>query len=97
MSTVFTAIVIFGLIGAAVFLVGLTKGVRDTLTERKAPSRQAAWSEDRGYGLSALVAVLVSAVVIGLAGVSPGWIYAGPFLAIVTATGVGVCFLVGNR
>lgn len=97
MSAVFTAIVIFGLTGAAVFLVGLAKGVRETLTERNAPNREAAWSEGRSYGLSALIAVVVSAVVIGLAGVSPGWIYAGPFLAIVTATGVGVCFLVGNR
>ena len=97
MSAIFTAVVIFGLIGAAVFLIGLTKGVRETLTERRTPSRETAWSADRSYGLSALVAVVVSAVVIALAGVSPGWIYAGPFLAIVTATGVGVCFLVGNR
>jgi hypothetical protein len=35
-------------------------------------------------------------VVIALAGVSPLWIYAGPLLAIVTATGVGIAFFVGS-
>jgi len=35
--------------------------------------------------------------VIALVGVAPAWIYAGPILAIVTATGVGVAFLVGNK
>ncbi len=41
--------------------------------------------------------MVASAVVIALVGVSPAWIYAGPLLAIVTATGVGAAFLVGNR
>jgi hypothetical protein len=31
-----------------------------------------------------------------LAGVNPLWIYAGPLLAIVTATGVGIAFFVGR-
>ena len=47
--------------------------------------------------VSALFAVVASAVVIALVGVAPAWIYAGPILAIVTATGVGVAFLVGNK
>jgi hypothetical protein len=51
----------------------------------------------RVNGLSALFAAVASAVVIALVGVASAWIYAGPLLAIVTATGVGVAFLVGNR
>jgi hypothetical protein len=97
MSTVFTLIVVLGLIGAVTFLVGFTKGVREAVSEYRNPQPEGAWSDEGHYGLSALFAVVASAVVIALVGVAPAWIYAGPLLAIVTATGVGVAFLVGNR
>jgi len=97
MSTVFALIVILGLIGAATFLVGFSKGVREAVREYRNPQPEGAWSDEGHYGLSALFAVVASAVVIALVGVAPAWIYAGPVLAIVTATGVGVAFLVGNK
>ena len=97
MSRVFTLIVVLGLIGAATFLVGFTKGVREAVSEYRNPQPEGAWSDEGHYGLSALFAVVASAVVIALVGVAPAWIYAGPLLAIVTATGVGVAFLVGNK
>jgi len=97
MSTVYTLIVILGLIGAATFLTGFTKGVREAVREHRNPQPEGAWSDEGHYGLSALFAVAASAIVIALVGVAPAWIYAGPLLAIVTATGVGIAFLVGNK
>jgi hypothetical protein len=96
-SVIFTIIVILGLLGAATFLTGFVKGVREAVRDYRHPEPEAAWSDERHYGLSAFFAVLASAIVIGLVGVAPAWIYAGPLLAIVTATGVGLAFLLGNR
>lgn len=97
MSTAFVLIVILGLLGAAIFLIGFGKGVREAVREYRHPQPEGAWSDEGHYGVSALFAVVASAVVIALVGVAPAWIYAGPILAIVTATGVGVAFLVGNK
>ena len=70
MSTVFTLIVVLGLIGAATFLVGFTKGVREAVSEYRNPQPEGAWSDEGHYGLSALFAVVASAVVIALVGVA---------------------------
>jgi hypothetical protein len=95
MSAIFTAIVAFGLFGAAVFLSGFIVAVRETI-ERRDPEPEREWVDKGRYGWSAFFAVFASAVVIALAGVSPLWIYSGPLLAIVTATGVGIAFFVGS-
>ena len=63
MPTVFTLIVVLGLIGAATFLVGFTKGVREAVSEYRNPQPEGAWSDEGHYGLSALFAVVASAVV----------------------------------
>ena len=97
MSQIYLVVVVFGLIGAAIFIVGFLKGVRDTIRERRNPTPESDEVDEKPYGSSAIFAVLASAVVIGLAGVAPAWIYLGPLLAIVTAIGVGVAFLVGDR
>jgi L-asparagine transporter-like permease len=70
MSTIFTLIVILGLIGAATFLVGFTKGVREAVSEYRNPQPEGAWSDEGHYGLSALFSVVASAVVIALVGVA---------------------------
>ncbi len=97
MSAILAIIVILGLLGAAIFLTGFVKGVREAIREYRHPEPDAEWTDGGHYGAGALFAVVASAVVIALAGVSPVWIYAGPLLAIVTATGVGIAFLIGNR
>ncbi len=96
MSAIFIAIVTFGLLGAAVFLSGFIVAVRETIRERRDPEPEREWVDKGRYGWSAFFAVVASALVIALAGVSPLWIYAGPLLAIVTATGVGVAFFAGR-
>jgi hypothetical protein len=97
MSTIFVLIVMLGLLAAATFLTGFVKGVREAVSDYRHPEPEAAWTDEGHYGLSAFFAVLASAVVIALVGVAPVWIYAGPLLAIVTATGVGLAFLLGNK
>jgi hypothetical protein len=97
MSSIYLAIVLSGLLGATVFLFGFAKGVIEAVRERRSETPDSEASEEGHYGISALVAVVASAIIIGMVGVSPAWIYAGPLLAIVTAIGVGICFLVGDR
>lgn len=97
MSAIFSIMVILGLLGAATFLTGFVKGVREAIREYRDPQPVTEWTDEGHYGASAFFAVLASAVVIALVGVNPAWIYAGPVLAIVTATGVGLAFLIGNK
>jgi hypothetical protein len=97
MSAAFILIVILGVLGAATFLTGFVKGVREAVGDHQHPQPESDWTDKSHYGAGAVFAVLASAVVIALVGVTPLWIYAGPLLAIVTATGVGIAFLVGNK
>ena len=97
MSAIFIAIVAFGLFGAAVFISGFIVAVREAVRERRDGAPEGEWVDKGRYGWSAFFAVFASAVVIALAGVNPIWIYAGPLLAIVTATGVGIAFFVGRE
>ena len=50
-------------------------------------------TEDTGhYAVPIGVAVILSAVIIGLAGVNPAFVYIGPLLNLVTAGVIGACF-----
>jgi hypothetical protein len=95
MSTIFIAIVILGLGGAAVFITGFITAVREAIRQHGDTTPEGEWVDRGHYGWSALFAVFASALIIALVGFSPIFIYAGPLLAIVTATGVGVAFFVG--
>jgi len=95
MSAIFIVIVAFGLFGAAVFISGIV-AVREAVRERRDGAPEGEWVDKGRYGWSAFFAVFASAVIIALVGVNPLWIYAGPLLAIVTATGVGIAFFVGR-
>lgn len=97
MFVTFPLIVGFGILGAAIFLTGFIKGVREAIVEYRNPQPESDWTDEGYYGASAFFAVLASAIVIALVGVAPAWIYAGPLLAIITAIGVGTAFLVGNK
>jgi len=97
MSAISTGIIILGLLGAATFLSGFVKGVREAIREYRHPQPEGEWTDSGHYGASAFFAVLASAIIMALVGFAPAWIYAGPLLAIGTATGVGIAFLVGNK
>jgi hypothetical protein len=96
MSTIFIVIVALGLAGAVVFLSGFVIAVREAIQQHGDTAPEADWVDKGHYGWSAFFAVFASALVIALVGVNPIWIYAGPLLAIVTATGVGIAFFVGR-
>ena len=85
-------IVVLGIIAAAIFLVGLVLGAIRAFSDTTEDDPQA--EGDGHYGSTAAIAVVLSALVIALAGVSPIFIYLGPLLAIGTATGVGLAFLI---
>jgi hypothetical protein len=97
MSTIFIVVLAFGLLGAAIFVSGFIKGVGNAIKQRHDTAPEAEWSDKDHYGSSAFFAVLASAVVIALVGFNPAFIYLGPLLAIVTAIGVGLAFLIGER
>src|SRR3954451_21068793 len=97
MPHIYLVVVVFGLIGAAIFIVGFLKGVRDTIRERRNPSPESDEVDEKPYGSRAVFARLAPAVGLRPGGLAPAWIYLGPLLAIVTAIGVGVAFLVGEH
>jgi hypothetical protein len=82
----------------ALFVMGYVKGTREALSTYNDDSVE---TDDRGdvetYWWHMGFAVVASAMVIASAGVSPAFIYLGPFLAIVTAAMIGVAFLVDTK
>jgi hypothetical protein len=92
MSTIYLVIIIFGLVATAIFMIGFAKGLRDAIIEYRAQLPDPVETDQEPYGWSAAFAVVASAVIIALPGMSAMWIYAGPLLAIVTALGCGVAF-----
>jgi hypothetical protein len=48
--------------------------------------------DTRHYAVPIGVAVILSAVTIGLAGINPAFVYIGPLLNLVTAGVIGACF-----
>lgn len=93
MSTVSLVILISGLAATLLFLAGFWRGVNRAIAGRHDPGSSDV-PDDTGHLGSAIFAVVASAVVIALIGVVPAAIYAGPFLAIVTAAAVGIAFFV---
>jgi len=92
MSTIYLTIIILGIGATAIFMIGFAKGLRDAIVEYRSGAVESREADDQPYGWSAAFAVIASALVIALAGVSPIWIYAGPLLAIVTGIGCGIAF-----
>jgi hypothetical protein len=91
-SAMFWVVLVAGLAAALLFVAGFCRGVAETIRGARAPSHEVPWTDHGRYAWSAFFAVFASALIIGLVGVSPIWIYAGPLLAIVTAAGVGLAF-----
>jgi hypothetical protein len=90
----YSLILILGLGAAALFLSGFATGLRNAILEYKAGKPEPTDVPDYNYAGMAALSVLASAVIIALAGFGPGWIYAGPLLALCTAAGIGAAFFV---
>lgn len=83
------------------FVAGYARGVRQAIRDHRRPETGAALASpgsstvdvgDTNYGWLVALAVFSAAAVIGLIGVVPQMIYAGPLLAIGTAAVIGFAF-----
>ena len=90
----YTLIVILGLCAAAVFLAGFARGLRNAVLEYRQGKPEPTVVPEYNYAAMTAISVVASAVIIALAGYSPGFIYAGPMLALCTAVGIGTAFFV---
>jgi hypothetical protein len=90
----YSLILILGLCAAALFLSGFARGLRNAILEYRQGKPEPTDVPDYNYAGMAAISVIASAVVIALAGFGPGWIYAGPLLALCTAAGIGTAFFV---
>jgi hypothetical protein len=91
MSTISLVIIVTGLAATVLFILGFLRGIRSAIAGRNHPA-PASNDDEISRFPSALVAVVASAAVIAAVGFAPAAIYIGPFLAIVTAAGVGLAF-----
>lgn len=88
------AIVIGAVIATVVFAAGVIRGLRQTFFEYER-AREADEGQDTGHfaEMGAVFAVIAAIVILYLFTIGPSWLYLGPILALVSAFGVGMCFL----
>ena len=91
MSTISLVIIIAGAAATLLFTLGFLRGIKNAIAGRKRPAPASNGDEVSRFP-TGLFAVIVSVVVIAAVGFTPAAIYFGPFLAIVTAAGVGLAF-----
>jgi hypothetical protein len=93
MSTLDIVFMILGAAATLLFIAGYIRGTRTALASYDDPKIEVDDSGDiHTYWWPIVVAVLAAATIIGLVGVSPIFIYAGPLLAIGTAAVNGLAF-----
>ena len=91
MSIVSLVIILAGAAATLLFVAGFLRGLRNAIAGRNQPAPESNDDEISRFP-SALFAVVASAAVITAIGFTPVAIYFGPFLALVTAAGVGLAF-----
>ncbi len=87
-------LIFFLIIGAAatvLYAAGYAIGIRQSFADVEADAEIEDY-KDSAYTVTIALAVLASAVIIGLVGVSPIFVYAGPLLAVITTFMVGFAF-----
>ena len=87
-------LIFFLIIGAAatvLYAAGYATGIRQSFADVEADTEITEY-KDSAYTVTIALAVIASAVIIGLVGVSPIFVYAGPLLAVITTFMVGFAF-----
>lgn len=93
MSTLQIAFLILGAIATVIFVAGYVKGAKIALSTYDDDTVEVDDSGDiKHYWAPIAAAVGAAIAVIGLMGVNPIFIYAGPLLVIGTAAGIGSAF-----
>lgn len=98
MSTLEFIFVILGAAATLLFVAGYVRGARTALAVHDDHRIEVDDSHDiHSYWWPICLAVLGAALVIGLVGVAPVFIYAGPLLAIGTAAANGLAFFLEDK
>ena len=87
-------LIFFLIIGAAatiLYAAGYALGIKQSFQDAQLEEEVTDY-KDSAYTYTIAAAVLASAVIIGLVGVNPIFVYAGPLLAIFTTFMVGFAF-----
>ncbi|WP_114836255.1 hypothetical protein U0027_24280 (plasmid) [Agrobacterium tumefaciens] len=92
--SIFQIALAFGGIATLLFFFGLARGAVAAVRDADKTSDENETVEDGGYTLTAVAEVAASSTTIALVGINPVFIYLGPLLAIVSAAGIGIAFLV---
>lgn len=95
MSILMTLVLVLGAAATILFVAGYVRGVREAIATHADPELEVDDTGDvNAFWWQIALAVLAAALVIGLAGVSPMFIYLGPLLVIGTAAMNGLAFFV---
>ncbi|TAL76463.1 MAG: hypothetical protein EPN75_14290 [Beijerinckiaceae bacterium] len=88
------AFVILAVGAAILFISGYLYGIVRTLSANRKGLNTVSFDsvDTRHYTAPMAIAVILSAVIIGLAGVNPAFVYIGAVLDLVTAGAIGACF-----
>ena len=87
-----------GAVATVLFFFGYAHGARVAIRSHNDPSVEVDDSKDiKKYWWPIALAVLASAVIIGLMGIAPAFIYVAPVLTIVTAAVNGLAFFFEDR
>ena len=91
MSGIFILFLILGAASTILYASGYIMGMKQAFSDRDADTEVSDY-KDSAYTASIACAVVAAAVIIGLVGQSPIFVYAGPLLAIITTFMVGFAF-----
>ena len=91
MSGLLMFFLLLGVVATILFAAGYSVGLKQAFDDAQEEDEITDY-KDSAYTVAIAIAVLASAVIIGLVGVNPIFIYAGPLLAIVTTFMVGYAF-----
>ncbi|MCY4641590.1 MAG: hypothetical protein OXC41_02675 [Gammaproteobacteria bacterium] len=91
MSGLLIFFLIIGAAATALYAAGYVTGIRQSFADVE-EDKEIAEYKDSAYTVTIALAVIASAVIIGLVGVNPIFVYAGPLLAVITTFMVGFAF-----
>ena len=98
MSPIVSAFLVAGAIATILFFAGYARGAWTAIATHSDAEIEVDDSADvQAYWWPIALAVVAAAVIIGLAGVAPAFIYLGPALAIVTAASNGLAFFLEDK
>jgi len=97
MSAITLIITIGAVVSTAVFAAGYWRGVQNAINDfRQGDTTEAPVPQDGHWGGIAFAFALSIVSIVGI-GYTPYFIYAGPFLVLVTTLGVGLAFYIEKK